>query len=411
MRPLENTSLLLTPLHLAAAANWPPAVKLLLASGADQYAQDSELCFPIDFAIHTGCLETIKLLLEGDCISYFTAPRKFKWCNVPGSILFGIQESSELIQNALLGAAFRQKNSLENIGLYQDIAHNRRPEKSSVLLLEKLISGGFPGLNSRDNFGFTPLMRACYLSRFQVARVLIENGASISTRHRDSGLTAGHFLALGEFVTLPLDAPDSELCAKLLEVGFDVSNITNICCRCSPGGFTPITAVAKRHPRNGRAILHSFILCLRWPTETVEKEVRTFAIAVIFDRLGMTHTCVNSPGQQILEEDREEIESEEEEFNNQLQELIGEYDMLRVEFSGGPLEFLDYFFELHEQELLDSNHWSSRRAWNYDDKDLLGPGQHYNYRQFSFTGREILYRHTEEVREENMLALLFDKGH
>jgi len=144
----------------------------------------------------------------------------------------------------------------------------------------------------------------------------------------------------------------------------------------------------------------------------VEKELRTFAIAVIFDRLGMTHTCLkkNFGKQEILEEYRKEIESEEEEYNNQLRELMREYDMLRVGFSGGPLEFLDYFFELHEQELLDSNHWSSHRACNRNDKDLLGPGKHYNYRQLSFTGGAILYRHTEEVREENMLALLFDKG-
>jgi hypothetical protein len=148
------------------------------------------------------------------------------------------------------------------------------------------------------------------LSRFQVARVLVEKGASISTRHRDSGLTAGHFLALSGFIDLPSDTPDSELCAKLLEVGFDVSNITHICCRCSPGGFTPIRAVGRGYNQKIRAILHSFILCLRWPTETVETEVRTFAIAVIFDRLGMTHTCVkeNFEEQQILKEDREDIE-------------------------------------------------------------------------------------------------------
>jgi len=415
MRPNEATSRLLTPLHLAAAANWPGAVKILLASGADKYVQDSELCFPLDFAIQTECFESVDLLLEGDCVPYFTSPLKSNFFSIPLPFYMGLIGNSERVRSALLGAIFRQKNSLEYEKLYDGLAYGpSRYFTSRASVVGRLLSEGVPGINTKNSDGYTPLMRACIYYNFEMARVLVENGASISERHTNSGLAAGHFLTRnhGHYAP-PSNSADFDLRGKLLQVGFDMPNMAKFYCRCSPGGFTPITAISGGN-RRAREALHSFIECLQWPAKKSEKEIRAFALAEIFDRLGMRHTCVKSDFFQrhntlIVEEDRLEIESEEEDFNNELEKLMMEYDMLREKFDGGALEFLDYFFELQEQDLVDSNHWSSRPVNNRNDKDLLGPGKNYNFSQPSFASREILYGHTEEVREENVLGILFNE--
>ncbi|KAH8586075.1 ankyrin repeat-containing domain protein, partial [Bisporella sp. PMI_857] len=417
MRPKEETSQLLTPLHLAAAANWPEAVMFLLANRADKYAQDSNSQFPIDFAIKTECLESTNLLLDGDCLPYFTSPRKTMWdfLDIPVSIFRGLIGISESVRSALLGAIFRQKDSLEHKNLYHSLINNvgdGRLGRIAVRIVEALLSEGVPGLNTYNDLGYTPLMKACNYYNFELVRVLVENGASISECHRDSGLTAGHFLAASGYLTPPPDSAGSDPRGILLQIGFDMSNMAKFSCRCSPGGYTPFTAIVRRYSRRPRDYLHIFIDCLRWPTETLEKEIRTFALVMTFDRLGMTHTCVRiDPYMRycslIPDEDRLEIEDEEEELHNRLDELMKEYDISRAKFKGCALEFLDYFFELREQELADEDHWSSYTTDNYDDKDLLGPGRNYNFSQPSFADRRVLHRHTEEVREEDMLALLF----
>lgn len=250
-------------------------------------------------------------------------------------------------------------------------------------------------------------MRACEAFNLQVARVPFENGASISAPHRGFGWTAGHFLARKFQLNKPLAPRDSELCAMLWQAGFDNTNAINSRCRCSPGGFTPTIAIGRCFRR---VKFRSFISCLGWPTDAVEKQVRAIALAETFDQLGMTHTCANPYKKlQILEEDRLEIESEEEYFNNQLQDWMKEYDILRVKFSGGPLEFLDYFFELYDHELMDPRYpWHV--WWTSYDKDILGPGIQYQCFRESFTGRKIIFGPTEGVKEENMLSLLFDEG-
>jgi hypothetical protein len=127
----------------------------------------------------------------------------------------------------------------------------------------------------------------------------------------------------------------------------------------------------------------------------------------------MTHTYVDihNPGRKVSEEDRLAIESEEDEFYNQLQQLMEEYDLGRAEFSRGPLEYLDQFFEIQELDLpphILSVSYSGRSS---SDSNLLGPGLHYQLRRGSFNGKPIYYGHKEPVTEENMLALLFDEGY
>jgi hypothetical protein len=74
MKPLEETEQGLTPLYLAAAAIWPEGVQILIDAGADKYAQDRRFRFPVDFALSSGCVESVEPLMDGDCTLYFTKP-------------------------------------------------------------------------------------------------------------------------------------------------------------------------------------------------------------------------------------------------------------------------------------------------------------------------------------------------
>ena len=119
--------------------------------------------------------------------------------------------------------------------------------KSRASLVGTLLSEGFRGLDAQDGYGCTPLMRACIYYNFEMAKVLVENGASISKRHRDSGLTTGHFLAASQDFTPPPNSADFDLRGKLLQVGFDMPYTAKFRCRCFPGGYTLITAIIQQY--------------------------------------------------------------------------------------------------------------------------------------------------------------------
>jgi hypothetical protein len=414
MKPVEETFRRLTPLHLAAAANWPEAVALLLAGGADKYAQDSELCLPIDFAMHTKCLEAVELLLEGDCIPNFIRPRKHGITTIPLAMLIEIHSGKGSVQNALVRTLIRLRHFLGALRPYHDLALLAWDKEPGVAAADRLFSAGFRDLELRDEHGMTPLMKACLYATLQFLRFLLEKGANASTPHRDSALTAGYFLAGSMDFDSSFSAADSELCAKLLQAAFNVADTVDSNCLCSPEGFTPVTALSRSKNGDKRRKFGTLMLCLQGLKGAVEQQARAFALGEIFDRLQMTHTCVNihQPSQQIPEEDRLEIESEEEEFSMQLRELMKEYDLGRVEFSGGPLEFLDFFFEMQELNLPSQDYpWIWSHKYNSNDKDLLGPGVQYQSCRASFAGKQIFYGHREEVNEENMLALLFDEDY
>ncbi|KAH8655008.1 hypothetical protein BGZ60DRAFT_435416 [Tricladium varicosporioides] len=337
MKPIEKTPRCMTPLHLAAAAHWPEAVKLLLASGADKHAQDSKLRLPIDIAIEANCLQSIDLLLGGNCELQFTTRRLYKVGNFPGHILYALFWTNNNIRETILQALIRLQNSLEVLESFH-IFPDWAPEQDIIYVAEKILSAGFVDLELRDKIGNTALMNACLRGRLQ-----------------DSALTAGFFLVKGKCL-------------------LDCKNIE-----------------------------------LEWPLHAVEQQVRAFVLGEIFNRLEMTHTCINleRPNHKIPEEDRLEIESEQDEYYCQLQALMEEYDLKRVEFSGGPLEYLDWFLEGKEFDLphIPEAYHTRLSSPKYD---LLGPGTSYQLCRKSFMGRDIYYGHKEPKTEENILSLLFD---
>ncbi|KAH6665505.1 hypothetical protein B0J14DRAFT_569108 [Halenospora varia] len=409
MEPVEKTSRRLTPLHLAAAAHWPEAVELLLANGADKHAQDSELCLPIDLAIQANCLQSVALLLSGDCELQFTTHRKYIVGNFPAQILHALFWTNEDIREILLQALIRLQHSLGALTPYHVISVRMPSNQPGIYAAEKLLSAGFIDLELRNEIGNTALMEACWRGRLQYAGLLIEKGANVLTPHRDSAITAGFFLVQSRSL-LDCKNIESKPCRRLLQTGFDVSGKVESYCLCSPRGFTPV-AVLNRPYHHGdiRLAFTNLMLCLQWPLQAVEQQVRAFALGELFNRLQMTHTCIDirNPAHKILEEDRLEIESEEDEFYSQLQELMEEYDLRRIGFSGGPLEYLDWFLEDQEFDLphISGVYCGKRSSPGFN---LLGPGPYYQSCRKSFTGRDIYYGHKEAVTEENMLFLLFN---
>ena len=412
MQPAEETTRHLTPLHLVAAESWPEAIRLLLAGGADRYAQDSLLELPIDLALRSNCSEAVELLLDGDCIPQFTTPRKDQRTTIPWDMLEQIVYGDERIRDALLHTLIRLRPFLGDLRPYHDLLRHLHTydysiELKLVPIFEVLILGGYDSLEMPDSSGATPLMLACQENKLGIADLFIKHKVSLSTPHRVTSLTAGYYL---DVASGPAEiSSNRELLSKVVQSAFDDSSAVNSHCLCSPEGYTPLTSSRQytmRGTHNKKDLFDAYMSCLRSQTNAVEQQSRAFALLEVFDRLGMTHTCIDlyEPGKQISEEDRLEIQFEEEEFNDQLQELMEEYDLGRAEFKGGPVDFLELFLDSHEVDLPSKfEHWE----WNWNDSDVLGPGENYQSIRYSFAGNEIVSKHREQVTEENMLALLF----
>ena len=408
MQPVEETARRITPLHLAAAANWPEAVSLLLAGGADRYAQDSEYLLPIDIALLSDCAQAVELLLDGDCVPQFTTQRRHPRVTLPWTMIYQFTNGDENITEILVRTLIRLRPFLGDLRLYHDLSwcssHN---DARVVTVAEALFSGGYRDVDMLDENGMTPLMVACTMDRPNLAQFFFQHGASASTRHRGSTLTAGFFWAKN-YSNYSREW-SRQLVADLLQSAFDASSTVESSCFCSPEGFTPVTADRRANPYVLWERFKFFISCLQWPIDAVEEQARAFARGEVFDRLEMTHTCIDMghSSKHIPDEDRLEIQWEEEELEDQLHQLMEEFDRSRANFDGGPFEFVELFFESHELDLPSQIY--SYRASNFGDPDLLGPGLYYRSCRPSFTDETIYCGHKEKVTEENMLALLFNE--
>ena len=407
MQPVEETARRITPLHLAAAANWPEAVSLLLAGGADRYAQDSEYLLPIDIALLSDCAQAVELLLDGDCVPQFTTQRRHPRVTLPWTMIYQFTNGDENITEILVRTLIRLRPFLGDLQLYHDLAKSSPGNYARVLTLaEALFSGGYRDVDMLDENGMTPLMVACTMDRPNLAQFFLQHGASASTRHRGSTLPAGFFLA--QNYSNSLRDCNRQLVADLLQPAFDATSTIESSCFCSPEGYTPVTADRRTNPYVLWERFKFFISCLQWPIDAVEEQARAFARGEVFDRLEMTHTCIDMghSSKHIPDEDRLEIQWEEEELEVQLHQLMEEFDRSRANFDGGPFEFVELFFESHELDLPSHVYWPGRYNWH--GLDLLGPGHSYQSGRCSLT-EPIYYGHKETVTEENMLALLFNE--
>ena len=389
MKPVECTSRRLTPLHLVAAADWPEGIKVLVAGGADRYARDSDLWLPIDYACETQSLKSVELLLDGDCVPYFERSEKplqltIGWC-MTKALLYG----NDGIPNAIINSLAAHKQLLKDTTPYHDLLKWSFGAECELKIARRFSLAGYQDLDQTNVEGETPLMAACHLAEFGWIAYLLDNGADPSKSHSHYALTAGHFL-LGNILRLHnWSSSEFERCGKIIQVAFDKPVTVESTCRCSPSGFTPVSAIFRSLKRSWerRSIFRAFLPCVRWSSQMLEEQVRAFALGEIFERLGMTHTCVRlgTLGKQIHPEDRLEIEDEEEESNFQLEEMMIKFDSLRFGFDGDHLDFLDRFLEELEQDLPPPDDGCGAWDWN-DQKNFLGPGRNYAHSRYNFKG-------------------------
>lgn len=414
MKPVESTLRQLTPLHFAAAVNWPEGIEVLIAGGADEYARDSGGLYPIDYAFELGSLRSVKLLLRGDCLPYFEDFKYDPALTMGLNITLAVRFISDGIAKAIISSLGAQKQLLRDKRPYHDLIRwsmtEHFPTKNILERAQYLFLAGFHDIDQTGVKGLTPLMTACHFPEFDWIAYLLENGANPSKQHGYSNLTAGHFLLGNRKTGHPWSPSDFEKCGNMIQIAFDKSDMIESTCRCSPGGFTPLSVLFQGNKQSWerRDIFRAILPYVSWSSQMLEEQVRAFIVGEVFNRLQMTHTCIclHFPRKQFPHEDRLEIEDEEEEMNDHLEEVIANWDSLRPGFDGGPLEFLDGFLEELERELppLDN----AMGVFDFkDQKDLLSPGRLYARERIDFRRKRVLYGHNECLSEENILALLF----
>lgn len=416
----ERTARQLTPLHFAAAANWPEGVEILIAHGADKYAEDSEGEFPLDIAIRVQSVPIVGLLLRGDCSPYVFRNKAFQRATLPSSFLNAAKSANEELQNIVVDALSRQQHQLPAIQPYHDLAV--AGGKNVRLFAEKMFSAGFRNIEEYNEDGLTPLMSACCEGTMSMAAFFLQNGADPFGIHRDTDLRAGHFIKYesGQFWTSMVQStrqgndlrPDQE--AKLLEAAFDIAGNVHSRCRCSPEGFDPVVAVFRaNHGENFYVKKRSFenmISHLNSSEDNLIRQWRCLVRCEIFDRLKLTHTCIRyiPTVRKFPEEDRLEIEEEEEELYLQLEKLMNEYDEWQGEFDGNIVECVGIFFDRLDLILRPTQTSIRFGALRGEDEDgILGPGERREMPWISSRG-ERLCDHKEGGRESYILCPLFD---
>ncbi|KAL9624906.1 MAG: hypothetical protein Q9160_000953 [Pyrenula sp. 1 TL-2023] len=254
----------LTPLHLAAAGDSSPTIKLLLENGAEISPKDSLEWTPLHLAAARGCVSAVRTLIEyhapieakAALFIEATDPnrmnRTISRLNQAKSILdhvswtplfvaahFGalktahalLEKGADAHEEPASGFTLLHSATLvdsrygfhglneTSIGTWPqgNIRHIRLLSKcppqslNHAVLVEYLIVRGLHPF-SPDAFGYTPLHLACLYS-FDIACVLIKHTTSISTKS-EFGWTPLHIAALW--------SSDTQLAQLLIEAGADL---------------------------------------------------------------------------------------------------------------------------------------------------------------------------------------------
>jgi ankyrin repeat protein len=154
LRPHEVVTFF--PLHLAATANLPRIVDLLIYLGADANAVDEQNRTAIDLALHTGKREAYERLYSNGCRPN---PELLALVQTP--------ERSEHIARLHAGIVKGNKDIVvEELDADPTLVNQRLPDV----------------WGSGSTFGATPLHWAAMFGHIDIARLLVERGASLSAR-------------------------------------------------------------------------------------------------------------------------------------------------------------------------------------------------------------------------------------
>ena len=429
----EWTPRQLTPLHFATAADWLEGVKALLEYGADEYAQDWEGITALDIAISIQSAPLVETLLASNIIPYITNERGIPETTLGPTFMLAAESSNQDLQDVVVDALARQRGQLHGLRPFHDLADIHRNEGypggyQVRLFAEKLFSAGFQDVEQYDESGMSPLIVACCNGAMNMASFLLSHGAKPSAEHRDAALRPGHFITykghlhsyFAYFGYRSGDKLDHGQEAKLLESAFKTSNRVNSTCRCSPDGFSPLTALYRRSTIWRSTIDSSYSKKQRFKAMLtylnpqridIDRQWRCLVALEVFERLEMTHTCIRHlpTVRAFPEEDRLEIEEEEEELFIEFESIMNEYDQFRGDFIGPTAKCVEDFFDKLDDDLRPlQGMFTSGKIWNNDDTDILGPGNEYQGYWISSSGKLVRYGHHESAGESCLLGSLFD---
>ena len=367
----------------------------------------------------------MKLLLSGDCTPYILNSQKYQYGpnrTLSASFLTAIRSGNEEIQDEVVLALTRNKDRLTTLRPYHDLADVGG--KTAMNFAEKLFSAGFHAIEEYDDQGETPLMRACREGRTSMAAILLRKGANVFKGHRDASLLPGHFLHFLSSYTWAYTPGRSEWESflssrekvQLHQAAFDVSENVESTCLCSPDGFSPTTALFQLYSDEGfwvvKQSFQTMTQNMDWTRGELEKQWRCVVLRELFDRLGLTHTCVRvlRDVRQFPDDDRLEIEEEEEEMHMELETLMEEFDEWQAGYAGDIVSCVNLFFDRIDpclkpfQGLLYVDGWLGFE----DDTDCLAPDARFERTWTNSRGQRLCYGHEEGLHEERMLRILFE---
>lgn len=424
-----QTDKTISPLHFAAAASWPAGVETLISMGYPKFQVDVYEESPLDVAIDVGSIPAVEILLKGDCLVFLNRNTRNKNRTLPRAFLKVAESQDPRLHNIIIECLSRHKFLLPTLLPYHDLASQR--DADSIEFAKNLFIAGFQDIEAYNDFGYTPLMVACFYGNIRMASFLLQHGADPFKCHEDASIRAGHFLFYGRRNHISSSHGISWLIKKpqfrskvdekrLLEIAFYTSIDTESRCRCSPDGFTPITSlfqfIGSKSLYDIKTGLERIIRTIYCSPSDLKRYWRAFIVCETFNRLGMTHTCIklDSP---ILDfhnrirlfpdNRRIEIENEEEELFFKLEEIVARFDLFSENRADDLSKCVDEFFDDLDWDL------SPRRfrfplQWYDRNPGCLGPGESFSVDCYvSSRGDEIKCNFKEIVTEESMLCLLF----
>jgi hypothetical protein len=250
-----------------------------------------------------------------------------------------------------------------------------------LVFFESIYSSGFHEIDAHNSKGFTPLLLCCSKGQWEAAVWILEKMEQKPPRTMAySTLNALHGLAqyLGGLYRADGRKPAHwvrGLMKGLLDAGVQVEQTADslgdesvrALCYCCPDGQTPTVTLAKdlaasiRRPATAITATQSPLfetLALRenlvvWSEafgsepSALEATYRTFTRQEAFNRLGITHTCLDlrslttgeAPVPRFDEDDTREIRLEEEELGRQLDDLMRACDSGREKYEGSREDF------------------------------------------------------------------------
>ena len=414
----------LNPLHLACC--WPRGIQLLLDTGAKYLVHQANICgqLPITYSIIFKCLDAIELLINAG--SAFSSPDRnvsWSWNDTSEEVLDALHPKQPIPLFLLTTFQERRRKLFELAKLtlpaevWADLdvptdrlLDDRAAEIQRVLLdagieIPKLISvlqrrgtvyhgdiksaeqadqlwdAGFRDIDSRDEFGRTPLSKCGHMLEY--AQWLLHRGADpgreICYKNHYGGLepvaslTALHYVACAfgtRFMRIPGWSRARFVVFEELLVNGDSHDDCH--CACSSSGCAPFTillkainaqarysAMASYTPAECRRVLLQQLEVPGHPASSAPMRSKIVERVIRFETfkaLQLSHTCCDfryyAVRRRYAPEEVQEIHEEWEELLSKHEDLVAEFCHKFQELGGTLTSFLEGYWQTRMDEVL-----------------------------------------------------------